>query len=338
MRVAIVSGSWPPARCGVGDYSAGLARALENTGVSVLRLPAGSGCPPATAARRFALNAHAAGAELIHVQYPAMGFGRSLFPALVALASPLPVVATLHEFSIFRSYRLPWFAPYALAAHTIIFTSDKERAQFRRRLPFGGAKHALVPIGSNIGRGQAGPRDTHAVCFFGLLMPGKNIESFLDLAGCLQDGAGGWRLHLIGAIPDAHRAYAANLLKRAQSLGIALHLELPADDVADLLASMAFAYLPFPGGADETRGSLLAALDNGVHVLTTVADHTPHWIAGQVTHAASPRDAARLLSDLRPPPAMPTASADAAYGWDAIAEAHVRIYDDAVHGYERAHA
>ncbi len=329
MKVAIVSGSWPPSRCGVGDYSACLSDALHARGMTVLRAPTQDVCPPAWRAPAILKRLEADGVDLVHIQYPTMGYGRSLFPSALALASRLPIVVTLHEFSIFRFYRLPWFMPFAACADTVILTSAAEQAAFRRRLPMARARSVVVPIGTNIGRGRASVRDPRALCHFGLLLPGKNIEAFLDLAELLRNGGQAWRLHLIGAIPQEHQAYGEQIVKRARALGMAVHLGLPEADVADLLSSMSAAYLPFPGGATERRGSLLAALANGVRVLAPVGKLTAEWLATRIIDTQSAQDAARLLG-MKLPCSKPDKTGPETFGWETIAESHVGIYERAM--------
>lgn len=109
-RVLMVSGSWPPQVCGVGDYTERLCRELEQGGVDVVRFADDGLARPYSpnAVRR----ADEADCDVVHVQYPTAGYGRSLTPsALPAGIRSKPVVVTLHEYSVFRWYRRAWFSP-----------------------------------------------------------------------------------------------------------------------------------------------------------------------------------------------------------------------------------
>lgn len=110
--VVMVSGSWPPEACGVGDYTERLCRALEESGISVNRFhdPRLSQLYARGTIDRVANVA----CDLVHIQYPTAGYGRSCIPAaLPSAVRDKPVIVTLHEYSIFRWYRRPWFSPYA---------------------------------------------------------------------------------------------------------------------------------------------------------------------------------------------------------------------------------
>src|ERR1700733_10933458 len=100
MRILLISGSLPPMKCGVGDYTASLARALgrcKNTSVAVLTDVAAPPVPPdlefevfpiadgwrmldvfliASTARRWR-------PDIVHVQYPTQGYGRRFLPWLL---------------------------------------------------------------------------------------------------------------------------------------------------------------------------------------------------------------------------------------------------------------
>ena len=105
MKVLMVSGSWPPEPCGVGDYASRLSDALEDVGIDLLRF----GGKQALRMR----NLHQSlgqvrnlEADIIHLQYPTMAYGRSFAPPLFAMLAEVPVVVTLHKFDGFRFYRI----------------------------------------------------------------------------------------------------------------------------------------------------------------------------------------------------------------------------------------
>ncbi len=329
MKVALVSSAWPPVRCGVGDYTAQLADALEGAGVEVIRFGQQARQWDTLASFEVRSQLLALQPDIIHVQYPSTGYRRSLLPALLPLlGSRPPVVVTLHEFSIFRFYRWPWFAPFAYAAAACVFTSAVERDVFVRRMPRMRARRAVIPIGSNVPRGAPTLRDPRSVCYFGLVMPGKGVEAFLDLAESLHGKPGGWRAILIGAVAVGSEAYARGIVDRAASLQVAVHIGLPAVDVANLLQGISYAYLPGPGGITERRGAVLAALENGVQVVGPLGEGAPDWLRARVWPARSP---AQAVDQLAQPNGrlVPNAETQApsSVRWDAIAQQHKALYD-----------
>ena len=326
MRIAIVSGSWPPDPCGVGDYAGQLAGALRDLGVDVTRL-GGEPWSGFRALRELRRAAKARRFDLVHIQYPTMGFGRSLVPALIPLLiRATPVAVTLHEFSSFRLARRLWFVTFAHRVDLRIFTSREESARFRHRMKPSRGQDLVVPIGSNIPAcANATERQEKTICCFGLLCPGKGIEDFLDLAALARGKD--WRFVLIGAVTGTYAAYANAVVERARSLDVAIHLDEPADEVARLLSSMEIAYLPFPDGACDTRGSLHAVMRNGAVVVTRHAERTSEAIVGASVHASGAAEArdkiGTLLGDDRLRETIRTAGRAVPPRWRDIAEAHV---------------
>jgi glycosyltransferase involved in cell wall biosynthesis len=98
------------------------------------------------------------------------------------------------------------------------------------------------------------------------------------------------------------------------------------------LGEAAFAYLPFPDGASERRGSLLACLAAGNVVVTTRGPQTPSALDGAVRYAASPHEAAEVLgalaADERAVARLRAAAMAfaARFSWESIAERHVELY------------
>ena len=327
----MLSGSWPPERCGVGDYAGRLSVALEEHGVEVVRLGGpgpgpGFGFGSIPAARRRLSECRA---DILHIQYPTVGYGRSIAPALLAsLPGRRPVVATLHEFASFRSYRLPWFIPYALWADTVVFTNGVEHDAFRTRLRSIRAHTEIIPIGSNIPVGPDGPRRERTVCYFGLIMPGKGLEQVLELTRLLVPK--GFEVAVIGSVPPHAASYGADLVDRLRSAGARIFLDQEPAGVAALLGSQSYAFLPFPDGASDKRGSLLAAIVNGVRVVAPLGAGSTAPIRDWIMPARDAAEAADLLERLADGATAWTggAAGDQAtrYRWGSIAERHAALY------------
>jgi hypothetical protein len=118
MRILLVSGSLPPMKCGVGDYTAQLAKAIarcESMSVAVLTDAAATPIPsdfafevfPLAHSWRMADIATVASMvrrwrpDIVDIQYPTQGYGSGYFPwvlpALFRMAN-VPVVQTWHEY------------------------------------------------------------------------------------------------------------------------------------------------------------------------------------------------------------------------------------------------
>ncbi len=326
MKIVMVSGSWPPERCGVGDYSDRLASALGAAGAEVVRF-GGEG------ATRSSQLVHSLGRirqiapDVVHIQYPTAGYRRSIGPSLLAAIVRCPVVVTLHEFTRFRFYRMPWFLPFAFA-QGLVFTSAHERTDFLRRLRHVPRHCETIPIGSNIPVGPDLVRDPRAVCSFGLLMPDKGLEQFLTLAKSLAGR--GYRFSLIGSIPEKFRAYGEAITAEARALGVQVFADETPDGVARQLRLHTYAYLPYPDGATDKRGSLLATLVNGLKIMAPLTDRSHPPIRDCVVEAGSPEQAARILAAVEagddPWSGINLQAVSSAFEWQRIAQRHLSFY------------
>ena len=75
-----------------------------------------------------------------------------------------------------------------------------------------------------------------SVCSFGLILPDKGIEQFLELAGLLK-GGGNTKLTLIGTAPSRAGGYAEQIIAQAQALRVKVLLDREADEVGHALAA-----------------------------------------------------------------------------------------------------
>lgn len=329
--VLMVSGSWPPEACGVGDYTERLCRELERTDIDVVRF-GGDGLSRVYS-RETIRQASKVGCDLVHIQYPTAGYGRSLTPsALPASVRDKPVVVTLHEYSVFRWYRRAWFIPFARNCAARIFTTDEERGLFERRFPSRGGLDLTLGIASNIPAVTNAMREANRVAYFGLIAPNKGIEAFLELCEIARAASSDFTYELIGAIPEMCRGYAETILQRASACDIQLTIDMPGGAVARRLATATYAYLPFPDGASGKRGTLAAALVNRLIVLTKHSDITPDWIRAATLNAEKPAEALKTLTRLqadsrrREAAVQQGALASSRFRWDEIALRHAELY------------
>ncbi len=326
--VLMVSGSWPPDACGVGDYTDMLSRELETNGIEVVRFA--SQKFSRLLSREIIEQVDQTDCDLIHIQYPTMGYGRSFTPsALAGRIKAKPVLVTIHEYAVFRRYRQAWFTPFAQGCAARVFTNTTERGLFEKRFPSRNGIDAIIEIGSNIPVCKPLARSPRRVVHFGLIAPNKGLEAFLSLC---ERGREGLEFEMIGAVPPRHRRYADAVLQRARACGVHLSLNLTKQAVAERLASATYAYLPFPDGASAKRGTLAAAVVNGLVVVTPHDDNTPEWIRFITRGADTPELAGRSISDLHENGAALAEirkridSAATRFRWDSIAQRHIDLY------------
>jgi glycosyltransferase involved in cell wall biosynthesis len=216
---------------------------------------------------------------------------------------------------------------FRATADRLVFATDYEAAAF------GAAPRSpVIPIGSNVPTHPGEPkRDTDTVLYFGQIRPDKGIEDFIALAALSTSAGEPTRFVVIGSAPPRWHGYRAAL--RAQSPANVHWMEdAPLPAVAQAMATAWAAFLPFPDGAGLRRGSLLAALSNGLPVVAPFGPSTTEALRAALLQADTPDAALAQLRALRTVPALARQRSAAGralarrFSWTAIAEAHVALY------------
>jgi glycosyltransferase involved in cell wall biosynthesis len=326
----MICGSYPPDVCGVGDYSAQLVESLQQLGVEATALKGIRWDWRSVKRVREAIAHHSA--DIVHIQYPSVGYGRSPMPQLLSLR--VPAVVTLHEFSHVKMLRRAASVPFLLAGARLVFTSHYELEYVRGMFRWVAGKSFVIPIGTNIPPVQREqPRQTDEVIYFGLIAPRKGLEQVLEFASKLKREGSGLKVRLIGRVPDAFAEYAEKLIASAVDLPVVWMRDLSKLEVAEQLAHASVAYLPFPDGASERRGSLTAVLSSGVPCVSTAGKQTSKQLREVLRFASDAQGAVAevkaLLADRR---AWENASARAityaeSLSWESIARSHFEVYD-----------
>jgi glycosyltransferase involved in cell wall biosynthesis len=300
-----VTGSLPPMKCGVGDYSYGLAVALaaEGADVGVLTdirakdavatknlevLPIVShwslrGLPMlASAMHRFS-------PDIVHIQYPTQGYGRNGAPALIpviAFMMGAAVFQTWHEIFQYRTvlglvHNLVGFASKALVPGTIVVVRPGYRASLgkffqsvvrRKRIEF--IPNAAAIPKSDLGfqelqalRGRHLNGQKRLIVFFGFLLPAKRVELLFQIADPETD-----RIVIAGAF-DEQDEYYLHIRELASSPlwkeKVTFTGFLGMKDAADLLSVSDAVVLPFLAGGGEWNTSIHGAVLQKTFVLTT---------------------------------------------------------------------
>jgi len=287
--IVLLCSTAPPTVCGIGDYTARLAAALGEERVRVnvwTRETVGAGGAWDGSALRT-LAGRLRGADrpaLLHLQYEtALYDHRPGFPLAVARAARragVPLVTTFHSLdgpsAWGRAHRIA-LLPLLPGSDAVTVCSER---QFRalQRLPgrFRTKVH-LVPVGSNVPV-AATPRDRFAspasplrLVYFGFVWRGKQIETAVRALAAVNEESGPARLTIVGAIRE--EAYREETLALAASVGVADRVtftgELSVSEISCTLAHADIALLPYPTGASTGHGTLAAALEHSLPIVTT---------------------------------------------------------------------
>jgi len=306
MKVCMVSGAFPPMRCGIGDYTARLVAELACQGIEVDVLSRDDplvepgGTPgvrvfpvlrktPAADAPAIARHAGRQRCDVIHIQYPTWPFRRSLtislVPALLKLFRAGPVAVTAHEVARCHPINRLRLVPIAYTADAVTATTEEDCAWLSRHLPLVGRRVIHIPIGANLeppegfGRCRAAYRrrlgigeGDIAMCFFGFVFRNKLIEDLLAAFRLAADHGARLRLVLMTGMERTEGTYGAEVVRMIDDLGLAgrvVHTGfLPAEEVSRCFGACDFASLLFRDGASFRRGSILAAMAHGLPVVS----------------------------------------------------------------------
>jgi glycosyltransferase involved in cell wall biosynthesis len=329
-KVALLCPPAAPRRCGVQDYTDRLADALLAAGILVLHLGRADRTPCAKPRLRRTLMAEQC--DLLHIQYPAIGFGASLVPHLLPILSPIPVAVTLHEFSRTNRARRLSSILFSLGMHRIVFTTADECLAFRAAFPWWRGEACVIPIGSNITFLGHDPDPDPVILFFGHIKPNRGLEPFIAAADRAHRKGRPYRFRIIGSVAPGRDAYFAELRQLSADLRVDWVLGLDHAGVAAQISRATAAYLPFPDGASSRRGSLLAVLGNGVPVVTTDGVLCPRDLRPWVRFADNADSALDQIDALvsRPELALALGSGGRTYAerfaWPRIAAAHLDFY------------
>ena len=274
LELLLITGSYPPKICGVGDYT---NRLISATTASNWQL---------YYSEQWTWNSffyhvraiNRTGKRIINMQYPTQGYGWSIIPHLLCIYyswfTRKRFSITVHEQSqlSFKAKVAEFFI--LLTANRVIFTNEFERSYALKRIPFMKRRSTVIKIYSNITPCVSiKPMEEreYDLINFGHIRPNKGIEYFIDTVSSLTAT---YKVAIVGQVPEGFEIYYKKIAQRCCELNIDIILGLSDQSVSALLNNTKIVYLPFPDGASERRGSLLAAFANGATVVTTVGPFT----------------------------------------------------------------
>jgi glycosyltransferase involved in cell wall biosynthesis len=357
MRILLLTGSYPPMRCGVGNYVASLADALGglgNTQVAVVTdrragtAGASSGVEVFPVVREWEVSDLRAlvttirqwTPDVLHLQYPTQGYADRLLPWLLPLVLSvlrIPLVQTWHEY-------LPMASPLrSLALASAPGRLVVVRPNYEATLPSWARwlvkrkRPRFIPNASSIPpvvlseverrdiRRRLNASAKNFVAYFGFIYPNKSVELLFDVLDPRQD-----HLVLIGQANQDHPSQkeVRERTQREPWMGkVTITDFLPAEEVARLLAAVDAVLLPFRDGGGPWNTSLQAAAVQGTFVLTTSRERQGYDPSMNIYYS-KPGDTTDMRSALRHYVGRRTTSplTDRYASWASIAQAHMGLY------------
>lgn len=273
----IITGTYPPRKCGVGDYCQNL---ISTSQAKTWQLYTDDywGITSLFQKTKSIKNINF---DVANIQYPTVGYATSLLPHLLALYITLilrrKLIVTIHEYS-----QLGWKGQLAASiffrfANHVVFTTEYERQCAIKKHHYLNKKSSIIKIYSNIEVNNNQP-DFHNrqydMGYFGYIRPDKGLEDYIETAERIQKENPNFRAYIMGQTQDEYSFYHQPLLDSLANSNITLLLNKSGEEVSEILSQTKIAYLPYPDGLTERRGSFLAALLHHCLIVTTKGNFT----------------------------------------------------------------
>jgi glycosyltransferase involved in cell wall biosynthesis len=365
----MITGSYPSMPCGVGDYTAQLVAALTASDKQVhvdivtstddrILVPEGNGHGMHQVRGWGIHQVHhllrlleSLDPDLIHIQYPAIGYGFDISPNILPLLCRItrlraPVLVTVHDYSISHPLRRLSIIPLVLFSDRIIVCDPKEFMVLRRLFPFRKNRIIEIPLSSNIPIrfGHVPRKDSNEIflAYFGFISRHKDVALLLRSLQSLRLDGMPVHLRLLGGISPRSQSEIAAF---AKTMGVQEHLTftgfLEGEEISRCLADSDIGLLPFRDGVSLRRASLITMMQHGLPVVTTRAsDYLPDGLVDGVNimlAAVDDREAftaaiSKLALDigLRERLSIEGLSWASQFGWKRSASAHLEVYNHLV--------
>lgn len=263
----LITGTYPPERCGVGDYS----QHLMETSIGKQWTLFYRSSWRWSDLRKYIHDLRDMDDKVINLQYPTMGYSESLVPHALAILAILllhkRLYLTIHEYSQFGwKGRLALNVLFLFAKDVVFTTSFELGCAHRHNLWM--HKGQVVKIRANIPEATNKPMTEHQwdMGYFGYIRPLKGLEDYIHVAEQLHQQ--GKRVYVMGQVQSEFASYYQPLLQKLAQSGITYLKDKSQQEVAEILADTKIMYLPYPDGLSERRGSFLAAVVNGAAVVS----------------------------------------------------------------------
>jgi glycosyltransferase involved in cell wall biosynthesis len=353
----MITGSFPPQKCGVGDYTAYLADALTNEAVDVAVLTdvAAHTCEANLKYEIFPIIRQWKSSEffqvvkiikqwkpdIVHIQYPSESYRNKIFPLILPpllLLLGVKTVQTWHEYYTKESVHWTMIAKAIIPGGLVVVRPNyKEHMPKRYRWLIRYKEFRFIPNASVIPHVKLSAAERIAIhdrftstdkallVFFGFIYPQKGIESLFEIADPAKH-----HIVLIGPINDADPYYKALIQKVMQGPlrnNFTVAGFLPEVETAKILAAADAVVLPFRDGGGIWNTSLHAAAIQGTFTLTT-SQESHGYVNSENIYYARPADTEDMRQALNL--YIGRKNSDVALSqyatWASIARNHIDLY------------
>lgn len=332
-KIILITGSYPPNFCGVADYTQKLYKILSNHRKNEIEVFVKSNWKIKNIFL-YTKELISRKVDIYHMQYPTEGYGYSMVPLVLIIFLRLArkkVIVTIHELSSRNILAYIYTQLLVFFAVKVIVTNRLELKHACRYI-FKSRKVTLIPIASNIKQSEFSDnkfdRRYVDVAYFGHIRPIKGIEDFLNTISLLNRNL---KSQLIGQVPKNYEDFFAEIKQKSKMLKVEVINDRSEDEVADLLSDIKIAYLPFPDGISNRRGTALASLLNGCVVISrrSEIDEFNHFFDKYVYLVDSNEEAVHVINKLLSGQFKPKnlIHFKDIFSWENVLSEHLKIYN-----------
>lgn len=368
MKILIISGSYPPIKCGVGDYTYILANKLsENADVTVLTsIDAGchvdgkvtvknvvkkwSGLYVVKTILKEIKNCKY---DVVHIQFPTVKYKRNsianyVFLPFILRLKKVKVVYTLHEYSNNSKLSKAVRIPSILCANRIVIVDNLFQKELFEKFKRRKDKIRYINIGANVERSSATDLeigllrktlkrgDEKLLAHFGFVNRSKRLDLILKaMAELKNEGRLNSRLVLVGEFSEEccgkelyselNSIITENCLK--DNITVTGYVE---SNVGDYFRASDSAIMLFNNGVSVRNGSVLAAQQEGVRIITSKPVRDINVFGNQFYYVENTVESVKESIISVQNEGVKVYEIGDAFSWDVIKDKHLSVYDELV--------
>lgn len=380
MKILVICGSFPPVKCGVGDYAYTLYNKMADK-ADITVLTSKKACSDNTTnikvlniidkwrglslIRTVLRIIKKEKIDLVHFQFPTVEYGKFSFALFIMLPiilrlKRIRVVYTFHEYSNNRWVSKLLRKPAIYMSNKIIVVDDgfKPDIYARNRL-INKRKIDVVHIGSNIPKSTLSDERlmelrktildntsnhiTNIIAYFGFINVAKRMDILFNaLAQLKKEGKLSTMLLIIGEFnsekcPVELFEELQNIIEKNQ-LREYIHVTgyIDATHVGDYLKLSDAAVLLFKNGVSVRNGSMLAAQQEGLRIITTKPSANIDYFENDQFRLVE-NDVEQVMQEILDLQSHPVDkyNFNNVADWDDIVARHLEIYSDVLKGKNR---
>jgi glycosyltransferase involved in cell wall biosynthesis len=302
MKTIVITGAYPPDKCGVGTYvSCLLATHEANTWRLFYKKDWKTFKIVSYIREILSLKP-----DKIILQYPTMRYGWSLLPHLLcfyfSLFTKIHFIVMTHEYCNLSPKAKLAMNIIIYSAKDIVVTNpfDKE-AILKKNKRLNEHVH-IIKLFPNIKPAKEKKvfkQRSFDAAYFGQVRPNKGIEDFLSEIQKCRLRHPGIRTAIIGQYnPVYYQNFFSSIEDKVIENNVQFILNKTSEEVAELLNDSRMLFLPFPDGCSERHGTCLDGLVNGCVVITTKGKYTTEALLKIAFFASSEKPMNSIFDDL----------------------------------------